>query len=151
MILKHELMVLRAIKVDNGTLLFIVATRLQRKPCHDPRDLRRRLPNQHRYGVSRRRRETHLQSLHRLHGALRNLQAATRRRDDPLVFQDFAERYSLCGVFFEHALHEIQCVWAYGTPFFGGKIDRAVSIEWKRRWMDGYKVNSKISRVSLPW
>lgn len=49
-------MVLRAIKVDNGTLLFIVATRLQRKPRHDPRDLRRRLLNQHRYGVSRRRR-----------------------------------------------------------------------------------------------
>lgn len=55
-ILKHELMVLRAIKVDNRTLLSTVATRLQRKPRYHSRDLRRRLPHQHRYGVSRRRR-----------------------------------------------------------------------------------------------
>lgn len=75
-----------------------------------------------------RRRETHLQSLHRLHGTLRKLQAATRRRDDPLVLQDFAERNSLCGVFFEHALHEIQRDGADGAPFLGGEIDRSVSI-----------------------
>ena len=59
---------------------------------------------------------------------LRKLQAATRRRDDPLVLQDFAERNSLCGVFFEHALHETQRDGADGAPFLGGEIDRSVSI-----------------------